>query len=163
MAENIKLAVLQKYLCDGELARHLNLQSGRLTTHELARKEAINCLRAKQTWMATGTADPMDLSPLGNGKGGKKGKSNGKGDETTKPKECCHCGKPGHSKSECRNFSAGLKKKAVQPGKAGRYVGVEVDPETGKRKSSGGKSSSAPALAPGLDACLLHEEDSDRR
>ena len=54
------MAVLQKYLCDGELACHLNLQSGRLTTFELARKEAINCLRAKQTW-THGTADPMDL------------------------------------------------------------------------------------------------------
>ena len=32
VSENIKLAVVQKYLCDGELARHLNLQSGRLTT-----------------------------------------------------------------------------------------------------------------------------------
>ena len=54
VSENIKLAVLQKYLCDGELARHLNLQSGRLSTYELARKEAINYLRAKQnvdsTW-----------------------------------------------------------------------------------------------------------------
>ena len=69
MSENIKLAVVQKYLCDGELARHLNLQSGRLTTYELARKEAINYLRAKQTW-TLGTADPMDLSPLGKGKGG---------------------------------------------------------------------------------------------
>ena len=61
----------QKYLSDGELARHLNLQSGRLTTYEMARKEAINHLRANQTWMATSTADPMDLSPLGKGKGGK--------------------------------------------------------------------------------------------
>ena len=47
VSENIKLDVLQKYLCDGELARHLNLQSGRLTTYDLARKEAINYLRAK--------------------------------------------------------------------------------------------------------------------
>ena len=40
---------------------------------------------------------------------------------------------------------------------------MEVDPETGKRKSSGGKGSGtpAPAPAPGLDACLLCEEDSD--
>ena len=44
VSENIKLAVLQKYLCDGELARHLNLQSARLTTYDLARKEAINDL-----------------------------------------------------------------------------------------------------------------------
>ena len=51
VSENIGLAVLQKYLCDGELARHLNLQSSRLTTYDLARKEAIN-FRAKQTWTA---------------------------------------------------------------------------------------------------------------
>ena len=164
VAENIKLAVPLKYLCDAELARHLNLQPGRLTTYELARKEAINYLRVKQTLMVTGIVDPMDLSPLGKGKGAKKGKSKGIGDKTTKPKECFCCGEPGHRKSECRNFSTALKKKkkkAVQPDKAGRYVGVEVDPETGKRKSSGGKSSSALAPAPGLDACLLYEEDSD--
>ena len=61
--------------------------SGRLTTHELARKEAINYLRAKQTW-TPGTADPMDLPPLGKGKGGKKGKSKGKGDKT--PRRRCN-------------------------------------------------------------------------
>ena len=44
VSENIKLAVLQKYLCDGELA---NLQLGRLTTYYLTRKEAINHFRAK--------------------------------------------------------------------------------------------------------------------
>ena len=73
VSENIKLAVLQKYLCDGELARHLNLQSSRLTTYDLARKEAINYLRSMQTWTAPGGSDPTDLSPLGKGKGGKKG------------------------------------------------------------------------------------------
>ena len=40
VSENIKLAVLQKYLCDGELARHLNLQSSRLTTLDLAPSQA---------------------------------------------------------------------------------------------------------------------------
>ena len=79
VSENIKLAVLQKYLCDGELARHLYLQSARLTTYDLARKEAINLLRAEQTWTASGSSDPMDLSPLGKGTGGKKGKGKGKG------------------------------------------------------------------------------------
>ena len=75
--ENTKLAVLEKYLCDGELAQHSNLQSSRLTTHDLARKEATNHLRAKQTWTASGSSDPMDLSPLGKGKGGKEGKRQG--------------------------------------------------------------------------------------
>ena len=142
VSENIKLAVLQKYLCDGELARHLNLQSSRLTTYDLVRKEAINCLRAKHTWAASGSSDPMDWSPLG------KGKGKGKGDKSAKPKECFYCGKPSHNKSECRNFSAALKKKSVQPDKAGRYAGVEVDPETGKRKPSEGKGTGALNLAP---------------
>ena len=38
---------------------------------------------------------------------------------------------------------------------------MEVDPETGKRKPSGGKGSGTPTLAPGLDACLLCGDDSD--
>ena len=133
VSENIKFAVLRKYLCDGELARHLNLQSSRLTTYDLARKEAINYLRAKKTWTAPGGSDPMDLSPLGKGKGCKKGKVKGKGYKSAKPKECFYCGKPGHNKNECTNFSAALRKKSVQPDKAGRYTGVEVDPETGRR------------------------------
>ena len=116
------LLFCKKYLCDGELARHLNLQSARLTTYDLARKEAINQLRAKQTWTASGSSDPMDLSPLGKGKGGKKGKGKGKGDLSAKPKECFYCGKPSHNKNECRNFSAALRKKSVQPDKAGQYA-----------------------------------------
>ena len=54
------------------------------------------------------------------------------------------------------------RKKSVQPDKAGRYDGVEVDPETGKGKPSGGKGTGAVSLAPGLDAWLLHEDDSDQ-
>ena len=131
VSENIKLAVPQKYLCDGELARHLNLQSSRLTTYDLARKEAIYYLRAKQTWTAPGGSDPMDLSPLGKVKGGKKGEGKGKSDKSVEPKECFYCGKSGHNNNECRNFSPALRKKSVQPDKAGRYAGVEVDPETG--------------------------------
>ena len=106
VSENIKLAVLHMYLCDGELARHLNLEPSRLTTYDLARKEAINYLRAKQTWTAPRGSDPMDLSPLGKGEGGKKVKGKGKSDKSVKPKECFYCGKPGHNKNECRNFSA---------------------------------------------------------
>ena len=143
VSENIKLSVVQKYLCDG-----------RLTKYDLARKEAINYLRAKQTWTASGSSDPSDLSPLGKGKG--------KGDKSAKPKECFYCGKPGHNKSECRNFPAALKKKSVQTDKAGRYAGAEVDPEKGKRKSSGRKDTGALNPAPGLDACLLYEDDSDQ-
>ena len=89
-------------------------------------------------------------------------RAKGKGDKSAKPKECFYCGKPGHNKSECRNFSAALKKKPVQPDRAGRFAGVEVDPETGKRTSSGWKGTRAVNPAPGLDACLLYEDESDQ-
>ena len=79
-----------------------------------------------------------------------------------KPKECLYCGKPDHNKNECRNFSAALRKKSVQPDKAGRYAGVEVDPETGRRKPSGGKGTGAVSPAPGLDTCPINENDSDQ-
>ena len=75
----------------------------------------------------------MDLSPLGKGKGGKKGK--GKGDKSAKPKERFYCGKPSPNKHECRYFSAALKKKSVQPDKA--------DPDTSKRKPTEGKGTGA--------------------
>ena len=116
VSENIKLAVLQKYLCDGELVSHLNLQSARLTKYDLACMEAVNCLQAT----ASDGSDLMDLSPLGNCKGGKKGKGKGKGDTSAKPKECFYCGKPGHNKNECRNFSAALRKKSVPVRRCGR-------------------------------------------
>ena len=49
-----------------------------------------------------------------------------------------------------------------QRDKAGQYAGVEVDPETGKKKPSEGKGTGAVNPAPGLDACLLNEDDSDQ-
>ena len=72
-----------------------------------------------------------------------------------------YCGKP-HNKDECRNFSAALRKKSVQPDKTGRYAGVEVDPETGKRTPAEGNGTGAVNPAPGLDTCLLYEVDSDQ-
>ena len=39
---------------------------------------------------------------------------------------------------------------------------MEVDPETGKRKPSEGNGTGAVNPAPGLDACLLYEDDSDQ-
>ena len=55
-----------------------------------------------------------------------------------------------------------LRKKSVQPDKAGRYAGVEVDPKTGRRKPSGGKGTGAVSPAPVLDTCLLYKNDSDQ-
>ena len=39
---------------------------------------------------------------------------------------------------------------------------MEVDPETSRRKPSGGKGTGAVNPAPGLDTCLLYENDSDQ-
>ena len=39
---------------------------------------------------------------------------------------------------------------------------MEVDPETGKRKPSEGRRTGAVNPAPGLDACLLYEDDIDQ-
>ena len=72
-----------------------------------------------------GSRGPV-AAATGKGKGSKKGNGKGKGDKSVKPKECFYCGKPGDNKSDA------LKKKSVQPDKAGRYASVEVDPETGK-------------------------------
>ena len=150
------LLFCKKYLSDCELARHLNLQSACLTTYDLAHKEAINRLRAKQTWTASGSSDPMDLSPLGKGKSGKKGRGKGKGDTTAKPQECFYstAGKPGHNKNQCRNFSAALR----QGWSAARCI------PTGqaRKKPTGRIGTGAVSPAPGLDACVLHEDDSDQ-
>ena len=159
VSESITLAVLQKFLCDGELARHLNLQSGRPTTFDLARMEAINHLRAKQTWTASGGSDPMNLSPLGTGTGGQKGKDKGKGDKSAKPKECFHCGKPDHNKSECRNFPAALK--TAQPDKGGWDAGVEVILRQARENLLEEKGQ-AVSPVPRLDACFLFEDDGDQ-
>ena len=107
VSENIKLAIL-----DGELVRHLNLQSSRLTTYDLARKEAINYLRAQ--------ADVDGAWRFG---------SHGKVTSQWNRRSASTAGKPGHNKNECRNFSAALREKSLQPDKAGRYA----DPETGRR------------------------------
>ena len=61
----------------------------------------------------------------------------GKGSQKCKGKSAFFYGKPRHNKNECRNFLVALRKKSVQPDRAGRYAGVEVDSETGRR--NGGK------------------------
>ena len=57
---------------------------------------------------------------------------------------------------------AARREKSVQPDQGGRYAGEEVDPETGKRKPSGGKGTGAVSPAPDLDARLLCGDDSDQ-
>ena len=67
----------------------------------------------------------------------------------------------GHSKGERRNFSAVLENNCVQP-RAGRYAGVEEDPEMSKTELSGGKGTGMLSPTPEQDVCLLHEDDSDQ-
>ena len=82
ISSTIKTAVLTTSLVDADLQRHLNLQAGRLTTSEAARKEAVDYLRTKAPWTED---DPMDLGALPKGKGkGDKDKGKGKGDKGKK-------------------------------------------------------------------------------
>ena len=67
------------------------------------------------------------------------------GDESAKAKEYFSWGKPGHSKSECRYFSAVREKRLVQLDRADRCIGE--DPEMGKTER---------------DVCLFHEDDNDQ-
>ena len=67
------------------------------------------------------------------------------GDESAKPKEHFSWGKPGHSKSESRYFSAVREKRLVQLDRADRHIGE--DPEMGKTER---------------DVCLFHEDNNDQ-
>ena len=150
VSQNVKLAVLQRQLYDGELARHLNMQSARLTTYErsTAFERSRRGLRRELQTLWT-------FRPSAKARVARKEKAR------AKVTRRFYCNKRRHSKSVCRNFSAALKKKIVQPDQAGRYAGAEVDPETGKRKPTSGKGAGTLTTAPGLDACLLFEKDSN--
>ena len=106
-SENVELAVLQRYLCNGEPARQPDLQSGSPTmTCDLACDEIAEHIRA-----ASGPAERADLSPPDNGEGGKKSQDGSKGVKTAKPKECFCCVTSSHSKSEYKNLSAAVKQR----------------------------------------------------
>ena len=131
-------------------------------TYDLACKEAINYLRAKQTWTASGSSDPLDLSPLSKGKGGKKGRSKGNGDKSAKPKECFSCGKLGHNKNECQELLSCPEEGicSARHGWSVRRCG-SGSPDR-QEKTFWGKGTGAVSPAPCLDACLLYEDDSDQ-
>ena len=59
-SENVELAVLHRYLCNGELAHQPDLQSGRPTT-----------IKAGQSRAVSGVVERTDLSPRGRAEGGK--------------------------------------------------------------------------------------------
>ena len=71
-------------------------QSARPTTRDRARQETAEFLGARQACAVSGNANPIDLVLSGSRKG----------DESAKPKEYFSSKKPGHSKGECRYFSA---------------------------------------------------------
>ena len=91
-SENVELAVLQRYLCNGELTHRPDLQSGILTTmRNLACDETTELTKAGRTRAVSGVVERTDLSPRGKGEGGKKSQDGGKGVKTAKPKECSCC------------------------------------------------------------------------
>ena len=71
------LAVLQKYLCDGELALHLNLQSARLATYDLAREE--------DGFWKLGPHGPVTARQW---QRRQEGQRQGKSDKSAEPEEC---------------------------------------------------------------------------
>ena len=82
------------------------------------------------------------------------------GHESAKPKEYFSLGKPGHSKSEYRYFSAVRKKRLAQQDKADRHTAG--DPEMGKTEFLGERGTSVLSIIPERDVCLFHEDDNDQ-
>ena len=60
-------------------------------------------------------------------------------EKSARPKEYISWCESGRSKYERRNFSGVLEKKCVQRNRAGRYDGVDEDPEISKTEHSGGE------------------------
>ena len=72
-SEDVELAVLQRYLCNGKLAHQPDLQSRSPTMMcNLVCDETIELIKAGQTRAVSGVVERTDLSPRGKGEGGKK-------------------------------------------------------------------------------------------
>ena len=154
-SENVELAVLQRYLCNGEPARQRGLQSGSPTmTCDLACDEIAEHIRA-----ASGAAERADLSPRGNGESGKKSQDGSKGVKTAKPKACFCCVTSSHGKSEYKNLSPAVKQRFAQRGRANRHASEEVNSESDERQLLRGTSMARAAHK--LDACFPHAGDDD--
>ena len=79
-SENVELTVLQRYLCNGELAHRPDLQSGSpMAMCNLARDETTKLIKAGQTRAASEVVERTDLSPRGKGEGGNMSQDGGKG------------------------------------------------------------------------------------
>ena len=159
-SENVELAVLQKYLCNGELAHRPDLQSGSpMTMCNLARDETTKLIKAGQTRAVSEVVERTDLSPRSKGEGGKRSQDGGKGVKTAKPMECICCVTSSHSKSEYKNLSAAVKRKFAQRGRTNRHASEEVDSESDERQWLRGTRMARAAHK--LDACFPHAGDDD--
>ena len=145
-SENAEPAVLQRYLRNGGPARQPVLQSGSPTMMcDLACNEIVKHIGA-----ASGAAE---------GAGGKISQDGGKGVKTAKSKKCLCCVTSSHSKSEYKNFSAAVKRKFAQRGRANRHASEEVDSESDERQWLRGTGMARAAQK--LDACFPHAGDDD--
>ena len=120
----------------------------------LARGEMAEHIRA-----ASEVVERTDLSPRGRGEGDKMSQDRGKGVKTAKPKECFCCVTSSHNKSEYKNFSAAVKQKFAQRGRANRHASEEVDSESDERQWL--RERSMARAAQKLDACFPHAGDDD--
>ena len=152
--------MLQRYLCDGELAHRPDLQPGSPTTMcNLAYDETTELPKAGQTRAVSGVVERADLSPRGKGEGGKKGQDKSKGVKTAKTKECFCSVTSSESKSEYKSVSAAVKQKFAQRDRTNRHGIVEVDSESDERRCSRVKSMASSAHE--LDVCFFHGGDDD--
>jgi hypothetical protein len=156
--ESIKVAILGTKLSDSRLRAHMNLNATRLSTYGLARKEAVDYLRAKRTWNEKDSAMEVDAITEGKGKKGKgkgKSKKGGKGGGG----DCFYCGKPNHRKAECRMYLADKKNDAVKPDAAGKYAGSAVQKDGTRKGGKGaGKAEDLGAITMWEDQ---YEDDGD--
>ena len=115
VSENIMFAVLQNSAREPAVITPDDVRSGSRRSDQLPPSQA--------DVDGASRSDPMDVRA--------------KAARSVKGRVLFFYGKPRHNKNECRNFLVALRKKSVQPDKAGRYAGVEVDSVTGRR--NGGK------------------------
>ena len=114
-------------------------------------REATECLRASWMCETSGSTDPADLASFGEEED----------DESVKLKKSFGWWDAGHDENECGDFSSDPEKKCDQH-RTGQCAGVKEDPESSPTKLSGERATGVLSPAEEQNACLLHEDDSDR-
>ena len=124
VTENVELAVLQRYLCNGELLTDQTCsQEARRRCATLLAMRQPNSPKQDRQEQCLGLATRR---PVATWQGRRRQEQPGRSVKTAKPKECFCCVTSSHSKSEYKNLSAAVKQKFAQRGRTNRHVNVEV-------------------------------------